>query len=110
MGSREGSLSPSTVHGADDASEEVSSRRMQAIAKLSSEARRRCKAVRLSQFGDRNPFAHAMGSGSSGEENDNPQADVCEPDFFVSHSWRDAPEFKWAALQKVAAAFEAEFG
>lgn len=108
--SREGSLSPSTVHGADAASEEVSSRRMQAIAKLSSEARRRCKGVRLSQFGNRNPFAHAMGSGSSGEEGDSPQAEVCEPDFFVSHSWRDSPELKWAALQRVAAAFEAEYG
>jgi len=108
--SRERYLSPSTVHGEDAASEDISSRRMKAIAKLSSEARRRCKAVRLSQFGGCNPFARAMGSDSSGEKNDHPQAELCEPDFFVSHSWRDSPELKWAALQKVAAAFEAEYG
>jgi len=95
-------------------SEEESTQRMKAIAKLSGEARRTCKAVRLSQFGDRNPFATDMGgAGSRYQEADeivSPEAEACEPDFFVSHSWRDSPALKWTAIQKVAASFEAEYG
>jgi len=89
-------------------SEEEPTLRMKAIAKLSSEARRRCKAVRLSQFGDRNPFATAMGS--EADEVVSPEAEACEPDFFVSHSWRDSPALKWTAIRQVAASFEAEYG
>jgi len=127
--------SPSKGSGAK-VSEEESSLRMKAITKLSSEARRRCKVVRLSEFGDLNPFATAMAEAPAAPaaavgQNGQPagpsflvpttasnaademvalQADVCEPDFFVSHSWKDSPELKWNAIRRVAASFEAEYG
>ena len=75
-----------------------------------------CRAVRLSDLGPatfKPPPAkqHSAFSGGATGIKDKGGTFACDaPDFFVSHSWRDDPEEKYRALQRVVADFEAVHG
>jgi hypothetical protein len=83
-----------------------------------------CRAVKVSQLsadcfrpGDVSDKAEGKSefAGADAENQTKPQglpeaAPCSEPDFFVSHSWRDNPDAKWESLNAIAENFKEQHG